>query len=100
MRKLSRPWHGPYRVVDKRDPDITVVKIYVPQDDPIQVHQSRVAPCPPELPAGFYWYGKKRFCPGRLPRWVDQLLQGNIAPTECDPGSGPGDSQQDPPLRV
>ena len=27
-RKLSRPWHGPYRVVDLRAPDVTVVKVY------------------------------------------------------------------------
>jgi len=26
--KLSRPWHGPYRVVEKRDPDIIVCKVY------------------------------------------------------------------------
>ena len=59
MRKLSRPWHGPYRIVDRRDPDVTIVKVYAPQDGQIQVHQSRVAFCPPELPAGFFWYGKR-----------------------------------------
>ena len=47
LRKLSRPWHGPYRVVDKSDPDITAVKVYKLQDRQIQVHQSRVVPCPP-----------------------------------------------------
>jgi hypothetical protein len=26
-RKLSQPWHGPYRVVDKNDPDVTVVQV-------------------------------------------------------------------------
>jgi hypothetical protein len=41
LRKLSRPWHGPYHVVDKRDPDITIVKLYAPQGGQIQVHQSR-----------------------------------------------------------
>ena len=53
-RKLSRPWHGPYRVVDRTDPNLTVVKIYSPQDGEIHV------PCPPELPAGFYGYGDRR----------------------------------------
>ena len=53
---LSRPWHGPYHVVDKRDPDITVVKVYAPQDGQIQVHQTQVVHCPPELPAGFFQY--------------------------------------------
>ena len=57
QRKLSRPWHGPYRVTERHDPDVTVVKIYFPEKGPIQVHQSRVCPCPFELPAGFYWYG-------------------------------------------
>ena len=54
MHKLSRPWHGPYRVVDRRDPDLTVVKVYSPQDGQIKIHQNRVAPCPPELPSGFF----------------------------------------------
>ena len=30
LRKLSRPWHGPYRIVQKRDPDVTVTKVYHP----------------------------------------------------------------------
>ena len=76
LRKLSRPWHGPYRVIDKHNPDITVVKVYAPQDGQIQVHQSR---CPPELPAGFYWYGSRRSSPGRPPKWVDKLLQGTTS---------------------
>lgn len=65
QHKLSRPWHGPYRIVDRRDPHVTVVKVYAPQDDQIQVHQTRVSPCPPELPAGFFWYGSQRTSPGR-----------------------------------
>ena len=77
MRKLSRPWHGPYRVIDKRDPDIAVVKVYTSQDGPIQVHQSRVVWCPPELPARFYCYGSRRSTPGRPP--------GTIPPTAPEP---------------
>ena len=30
MRKLSRPWHGPYRVLEVNGPDITVEKVYRP----------------------------------------------------------------------
>jgi transposase InsO family protein len=78
QRKLSRPWHGPYRVIDRRDPDVTVVKVYSPQDGQIQVHQTRVAHCPPELPSGFFWYGNRRAGPGRPPKWVDQLLSGDF----------------------
>ena len=46
-RKLSRPWHGPYRVVEANEPDVTVVKVFRPQDGKIQIHQTRVTPCPP-----------------------------------------------------
>ena len=90
-RKLSHPWHGPYRVIEKRDPDVTVVKVYAPQDGQIQVHQSRVSRCPPGFPAGFFWYGGRRSGPGRPPKWVDQLLQDATQAREL---------VQDPPLVV
>ena len=38
--KLSQPWHGLYRVVEIREPDVTVVKVYRPQDGHIQVHKT------------------------------------------------------------
>ena len=38
MRKLSRPWHGPFRVVSRQDPDITVSNVYFPNDTHIKVH--------------------------------------------------------------
>ena len=74
MRKLSRPWHGPYRVTALREPDISVSKVYQPQSPAIYVHQSRVKPCPCNFPAGFYWYGGNNKGPGRPPEWVDRLL--------------------------
>ena len=42
--KLLCPWHGPYRVMTKRDPDIRVEvsKGYFPQEENTQIHQSRV----------------------------------------------------------
>ena len=73
MRKLSRPWHGLYRVTEQNNPDVTVVKVYRPQDGAIQVHKTRVNPCPAAFPAGYHWYGNRRSSPGRLPRWVDHL---------------------------
>ena len=39
-RKLSRSWHGPYRIISVNDPDLSMVKVYFPQDQSIQVHQS------------------------------------------------------------
>ena len=57
LRKLSRPWHGPYRVTSVDLPDVTVTKVYHPDNDSLQVHLARVQPCPPTFPHGFYWYG-------------------------------------------
>lgn len=45
-RKLSRPWHGPYRVMLLRYPDVSVTKVYFLQDQSICVHQSCVKLCP------------------------------------------------------
>ncbi len=50
-RKLSRPWHGPYRFVGLKNPDVTVVKIYFPSKPPFKYM------CPEGFPNGFYWYG-------------------------------------------
>ena len=36
-RKLSQPWHGPYRVCQYLDPDVVVSKVYFPDDGQIQV---------------------------------------------------------------
>ena len=83
QRKLSRPWHGPYRVLSQDDPDITAIKVYRPQDGQIQVHQSRVKPCP-NFPASFYWYGARRPGPGRPPKWVDRILRDPIESQEPD----------------
>ena len=77
LRKLSRPWHGPYRISAVNGPDVSVSKVYYPQDGGIQVHQSRVKPCTLNFPAGFYWYGGKRRGPGRPPKWVEQILADN-----------------------
>ena len=76
QRKLSRPWHGPYRVVQSTEPNVTVVKQYFPEEGTIQVHQLRVRPCP-QLPIGYYWYGGKRHSSGKVPEWVNKLLSVN-----------------------
>ena len=69
-RKLSQPWHGPYRVLSCPDPDIVVSKVYFPDDGQIQVHQLRVTPCPVSFPSGYYWYGRKKHSPGCMPKWL------------------------------
>ena len=81
QRKLSRPWHGPYRVTQINDPDITAVKVFFSDDGPIQVHQTRACLCPEQLPARFYWYGGNRTSAGKVSRWVGRLLsQGDVRP--------------------
>ena len=79
LRKLSRPWHGPYRVVSVNDTDLTAKKVYFPNETQIQVHQTRVKPCPGGFLAGYYWYGSKRKGPGRPPKWVKRALAGDQA---------------------
>ena len=75
MRKLFRRWHGPFRIKSREDPDVTVANVYFPGDAPIRVHQNRVAHCPREFPAGYFWYGGKRKGRGKPPKWVEKLLQ-------------------------
>ena len=73
-RKLSRPWHGPYRIVEKSDPDVVCSKVYFPQDRQLRIHLSRVCLCPQDFPAGYFCYGGKRKGLGRPLKWVDRLL--------------------------
>ena len=73
LRKLSQPWHGPYRVIRKNDPDLCVSEVYFPDRSTIQVHQSRVCKCPLLLPPGFYWYGGRRKNIEKIPQWLQQL---------------------------
>ena len=81
QRKLSRPWHGPYRIMKLTDTDVTAIKIYFPEDGTIKVHQNRVSPCPMGLPAGCYWYGEKHKCPS-LPKWALSSFQEQVDSTE------------------
>lgn len=78
QRKLSQPWHGPYRVTTIRDPDIVAMKVYFPGEDPINVHQLRVTKCPIDLPAGYYWYGRKQHSADKTPKWLENLQGANV----------------------
>ena len=80
QRKLSCPWHGPYRVITVNDTNLTAAKVYFPREDTIKVHRARAKPCPEEFMAGYYWYGnkKKRDLDGhpnglRMP-WLTRLI--------------------------
>ena len=80
-RKLSKPWHGPYRVVQCEEPNIVATKVYFPDDGPIHVHQTRTTRCPPEFQNGYYWYGSKQCSSNRYPRWIDEIH--SCSQTEC-----------------
>ena len=50
---------------------MSVSKVYFPEHGEILVHQSGVLRYPQGFPSGYFWYGKKRHSPGRLPKWVE-----------------------------
>ena len=85
LRKLSQPWHGPYQIISRDDPDVTVTKVYFPDDPPLKIHQLRIKNCPVSFPCGYYWYGSKRRRPGRPPKWVEKLM--NQPPAIVEPNS-------------
>ena len=87
-RKLSHPWHGPYCIVSRRDPDVTAIKVYFPEERQIQVHQQRVAKCPPELVTGYYRYGIKKRSMGGTPKWVKNLQKETELQKETDSPEG------------
>ena len=93
MRKQSRPWHGPFRIVSVQNPDVCVTKVYFPEEGQIRVHQSRVKPSPIVFPAGSYiTKGKKS--QGRVPAWVIQFLDdcGPLQPIADQGENSPPDS--------
>lgn len=83
-KKLSRPWHGPYRVISKNGPDVTATKVYFPTESQIQVHMSRTCACPTNFPAGYYLYGSKRKGPGRPPKWVEELMNNDCPDPQAE----------------
>eukprot|EP00731_Ephydatia_muelleri_P031156 Em0022g670a len=82
-RKLSRPWHGPYRVVSHSDTGVVASKVYFPEEECIKVHLTRTSLCPVGFPNGFYWYRRRQSSNSRLyPEWVDALCWPNAVPTQ------------------
>ena len=99
-RKLSQPWHGPYRVLSLDEPNMMVQKVYRKQDEPVLVHQSRVTPCPGDLPPGYYWYGRKHCSPGRSPCWIESLshVESQVSEPAASVVSGDSMPGHGPPL--
>ena len=106
VRKLSRPWHGLYKVLEATPTGIIAEKVYGPQDSTIQGHLKRVTRCPPHFLAGYCWYGSKRNGPRRPPKWLDRLNQDGDALSEkaSSPATKPDaptvdDSCDSPPVK-
>ena len=58
-RKLSRPYFGPYRVLEVHPNGLTVRPVDRPNEQSIRVNQDRVTVCPKELPDQS-WLGRRR----------------------------------------
>ena len=58
-RKLARPYHGPYRVLNATPTNVEVSLIDKPNDPSIFISLDRVTPCYPEL-GDCSWTGRKR----------------------------------------
>ena len=81
--KLSRPWHGPYRVVSHSDTGVVASKVYFPEEECINVHLTCTLLCPVGFPNGFYWYRRRQSSNSRLYlEWVDALCWPNAVPTQ------------------
>ena len=83
--KVSRPWHGLYRIIDRQDPDVTVGSMPHRMDKFRELHPAHHS-CP--------WYGTRRSSPGRPPKWVDQLLRGEQFPQRHQ-ATGPENPEAD-----
>ena len=101
-RKLSQPWHGPYRVLQTTDTTLTVEKVYRTKQQ-LRVHQSRVKFCPPDLPPGYYWYGRRHHSQGKVPQWVESLTSSTgstddqeLPPHSSSESTGSADKQELP----
>ena len=68
------------------DPDVTVTKVYFPDDPPLQIHQLRIKNCPVSFLCGYYLYVSKRHRPGCPPKRVQILM--NQPPVLVEPKSG------------
>ena len=49
-RKLSLPYHGPYRVIDIRGNCVSLTPVDNPDKEPILVNMDRIVPCHAEVP--------------------------------------------------
>ena len=60
---------------------LMAIKVFLPLEDAIKVHQTRVKPCPDGLLVGYYWYGTRKG-PGHPPKWVEKILFNEVEELE------------------
>ena len=58
--KFTRPFHGPYRVIELTANDAKMVPVDKPHSSPIYVALDRVRHCPDELPPDQSWPSRRR----------------------------------------
>lgn len=58
--KFSRPFHGPFRVLELAPNDAKVIPVDKPRDQAIYVALERLRFCPSELPQGEFWPSRPR----------------------------------------
>ena len=112
-RKLSRPYHGPYRVVNITTNNASLCRVDKPQDEPILVALGRLRRCPEEIEDEFWPPDRdkpKRGRPKKKPPHlhqepgvgdIDSALEESASMEEQLPeaakGVPEGRKQQDPP---
>ena len=58
QRNLSLPYHGPYRVIDVTDNNVSVRPVDKPDESPMLVNMERVTKCSDALP-NILWLGPR-----------------------------------------
>ena len=77
MRKLSRPWHGPYHITKINGQNVSALKVYHPQKEGITVHQSRAKHYPINFQQAFTGMAAKVKDPEGHPGGLNNFWLGN-----------------------
>ena len=58
--KFSRPFHGPYRVLEVTTNDAKICPVHSPNSEPIYVSLNRIRHCPDEISEDEFWPPRKK----------------------------------------
>ena len=90
-RKLARPFHGPYRLVEVGPNTAKIRRVDRPEEEPILVSLDRLRKCPAEI-------GEEFWPPGRKQR--PKKGSGATLLSGPEPGVAAGDNQEEPILDI